>query len=51
MPTDVERKEPFFESEEIVTPSHPWMVGLFDVLGFSNLVSDGDGGVEKVYEI
>lgn len=48
---DEERKEPFFESDEIVTPSHPWMVGLFDVLGFSNLITESEKSVEKIYEI
>jgi hypothetical protein len=41
-----ERKEPFFEGP--VAIKMPWMLGLFDVLGFSNRIATD--GVEKVFE-
>lgn len=44
MPED-ERKEPFFEGESAA--KMPWMVGLFDVLGFSSRIAHD--GVESVY--
>ena len=45
MPED-ERKEPFFEGP--VTTKMPWMLGLFDVLGFSSRIARD--GAEKVFE-
>jgi hypothetical protein len=45
MPED-ERKEPFFEGPE--PTKMPWMLGLFDVLGFSSRIAVD--GVDKVFE-
>ena len=44
--SEEEHKEPFFEGPDAT--KHPWMVGLFDVLGFSERVKND--GVEKVHE-
>jgi hypothetical protein len=43
---DDDKKEPFFEQSE---PSKmPWMIGMLDVLGFSNRIADE--GVERIFE-
>jgi len=41
-----ERKEPFFEGQSPI--KMPWMLGFFDVLGFSNRIAGVE--VEKVFE-
>lgn len=42
---DTKKKEPFEEAD--VARKMPWMLGLFDVLGFSSRIKND--GVEKVY--